>query len=416
MPELDIGVHHGIDFVSYADLPYVNSGVVTWGRTSMKHMQAAHEHKIASKDTEDRKLGRDIHCAILEEERYRQDYLIASKCVAPVASRDGELCGNSAKLVSAIPRHPEDQYAQVDHCLKAAGWSLRDTSASGSRYYERNGSHLRASDHPPNEKTQAWMNDVRCSEIAIGAKENVMSALTPFVDGVTFKPLLFWYCGVKGHAPHGAFPPQEFVSEEEAERIEAIREALRSHEAMKLLRGESWSEVTCVWEHLGLLRKCRIDRYSIKPKHRIIDLKKCKPGNGSREDCEKAILNNGYYRQMAGNVEAIEALTGETPEAIWLFIEDDYPFDVNIIPADSETIAIGKWENHDIISRYAAATKKDDCRGYIFDARVIRYGGLPDWYKRQCRELGIGTEHNGDDQEFAEFGEPAVSPEPAAVD
>src|SRR5690606_29876450 len=41
-----------------------------------------------------------------------------------------------------------------------------------------------------------------------------------------------WYCGIKSHAPEGCIEPRDYVSEEEAERIERMAKALHDHEAM----------------------------------------------------------------------------------------------------------------------------------------------------------------------------------------
>lgn len=319
MPPSEPGLYRDLPFADYAAIPAINSGVVKAGTVSMKHMKAALDGAGSDKDTKDRKLGRAIHCRLLEPERYRAEYLVATPCKA--VKQDGQECGNSAKLL--------------------------------------------------------W-DDV-------------------------------WYCGVRGHAPKDAREPADYISEGDSQRIEAVAAALHDHPVMRLFRREGWSEVSCVWESHGLLRKCRIDRYAPGDKPLIIDIKKCQVGAGRKEDCEKAIHGNGYYRQLAGNVEAIEALTGKTPDAIWVFVDDDYPFDVNIIPADAQTVAIGRWENNDIIGRFAASQNRNDYRGYIYDSRFIRHGGLPLWYREQCMRLGIGTgdDSSGSSQpEYADFDEP----------
>lgn len=293
-------------FDDYAGVRAINSGVVSAGRVSMKHMLAALDGDIVRKDTDDMKLGRAIHCRLLEPERYHREFLISTNCCAILSSgaNKGKRCSNS-----------------------------------GSYY-----------------------------------------------DGAN------WFCG--SHKQEDCNKPTDFIDGSEAERVEEVADSLKNHPVMELFRGESWNEVSCIWESHGLLRKCRIDRKQNKPRRRIIDLKKCLPGKGSRDDCEKAIEKHGYYRQMAGNIEALEVLEGETAEGIWVFVEDGPPYDVNIIPADPQTIAIGRHENNDIIGRFAAAQKKGEYRGYVYDRRFIRYGGLPIWYRQQCAQAGIGVEQS----------------------
>lgn len=312
-------------FDQYKAVRAINSGVVSAGTVSMKHMAAALDGAFERNDTKDLKLGRAIHCRLLEPERFRLDIRVATKCCAILGSgvNKGKRCSNSGK----------------------------------------------------------------------------------YFDGAN------WFCG--SHRQEDCNEPADYIDESEAERIEAIAEALHEHPVMELFRGQCWTELSCVWEVRGLLRKCRIDRFSREPRPRIIDLKKCLPGKGSREDMEKAIQAHGYYRQMAGNIEAIEVLEGVTPEGIWVFVEDGPPYDVNIMPADPQTIAIGRFENNDIIGRFAAAHKSGRLPGYIHDRKFIRYGGLPVWYRERCAQLGIGVESAaGTDSagnDYAEFGEPAAA-------
>lgn len=302
------------DFEKYASVRAINSGVVSAGTVSMRHMLAALDGAFERADTKDLKLGRAIHCRLLESQRFIKEFLIATCCTSQF--KDGSPC-------------------------KAPG---------------------------------KWH------------------------DGKA------WYCG--RHKHDDCIEPRDYISIEEAERIEAIAAALHEHPVMELFRGECWTELSCIWESRGWLRKCRIDRYSRSPRPRIIDLKKCLPGKGGREDCEKAILAHAYYRQMAGNIEAIEALEGVTPEGIWVFIEDGPPYDVNIIPADPQTISIGRFENNDIIGRFAAANNAGRLHGYIYDRKFIRYGGLPVWYREQCAKLGIGVgESAGTNESGADYAE-----------
>lgn len=315
------GVYDDWDFEKYAGVRAINSGVVKAGAISMKHMLAALDGKFVGRDTDDRKLGRAIHCRLLEPELYRTSFMVATKCCAILGSgpNKGKQCSSSGK----------------------------------------------------------------------------------YCDGKR------WFCGA--HRQEDCEPVQDYIDESEAERIEELADALHEHPVMELFRGECWTELSCVWESRGVLRKCRIDRFSRSPRPRIIDLKKCLPGKGSREDMEKAIHQHGYYRQMAGNIEAIEVLEGVTPEGIWVFIEDGPPYDVNIMPADPQTIAIGRFENNDIIGRFIAAQNAGKVPGYIYDRKFIRYGGLPVWYREQCAKLGIGVESasgtDGAGNDYAEFGD-----------
>lgn len=323
---------HTLDFAKYAALPYINSGAVNKaftkrGQISMKHFHAAIEGRMKSDDTEDRKLGRAIHCRLLEPERYRTDFLVATTCRA--VKQDGQQCGNTARLL--------------------------------------------------------W-------------------------DGE-------WYCGVRGHAPKGASEPADYIAESERQRIEALCEALHTNDVFQsgLFRRPGWHEASGIWEERGMRCKCRIDRLD-ESKPIVIDLKKIQVGTGDRETCEEKIRDYGWYRQAAMYVKCIEALLEKTPEFVWVFVEDDEPYDVQVIPADSQTIAIGRHEVDDVLGRYAVARQAGKFKGYIYDSRFIRPGGLPLRYRQQCEAIGIGVgESSGTgDDEYADFGD--APPPPADVD
>lgn len=215
-----------------------------------------------------------------------------------------------------------------------------------------------------------------------------------------------WVCGTHLKEVHDAVPPEEYIDAEEAARIERIYESLHSHEAMKLFRRTGWSEVSLVWDMCGLRCKCRIDKlddYETAETPLILDIKSCQVGDIRRDDCEKSIANHGYHRQAAMNVNAVETLTGKRPRFAWVFIEKAEPFDVQIVPADDETLAIGITEVRRTLELYRSAELKGDFRGSIYDARFIRWGGLPGWY-RQRYASDDGVQRSGDGAEVgAEF-------------
>lgn len=327
MSEIDIGIHHDVPFKEYESLKFINSGIVNKaflkrGGISMKHMHAAAEGRFKVKDTDDKKLGRAIHCRVLEPERYRQEYLVATPCQA--VKHGSQQCGNPGKLL--------------------------------------------------------W-DDA-------------------------------WYCGVRGHAPKEATEPADYISESSAAGIEALATALHADRIFtdgQLLRREAWHELTAVFEWCGLKCKARLDRVDSKYRT-IIDLKKMQVGAGERESLQYAIKDFGWHRQAAMYVNAVHLLTGTRPEFVWLFVEDDEPYDVQLIPADEDDIAIGQFEVEQALKQYAAAVKRNDFRGYIYDPRFIRRGGLPERDKQRFREFGIIGGGAASDQEFADFGEPAGEP------
>jgi hypothetical protein len=157
---------------------------------------------------------------------------------------------------------------------------------------------------------------------------------------------------------------------------------------MRRFARKGWSEVTAVWEHRGQLLKTRIDRLD-EDHTTVIDLKKMPSGEGDHETCERKTKDRRMHIQAAMNVMAVEALAGKTPDFVWVFQDDDEPFDVQVIPANEKTIRLGRFDVNQVVGMYAAAKEKGDYRGYIYDPRVIRRGGLPSWYIEQCERAGM---------------------------
>lgn len=61
--------------------------------------------------------------------------------------------------------------------LMSNGFTLAKASGSGSRYYEKDGEHIRVSDHLPNEATQQWMDKVGADDV--GSLNHLRRLLSP---------------------------------------------------------------------------------------------------------------------------------------------------------------------------------------------------------------------------------------------
>ncbi len=195
-----------------------------------------------------------------------------------------------------------------------------------------------------------------------------------------------WYCGTHEVAESGW--AGEIITGDEANRCQAVNESIKQHWAVKLIRRQGWSEVSLRWERSGLPMKGRLDRYADGKRPVILDVKKCRVGFGTIEECERSISRYGYHVQSSIYVDGIEQLTGVRPEFIWIFVEDAPPFDVQILPASEETLKVGWHIARTAIERYARAVKENDLWGYIRIPENIRPGGLPLWELREAQQAG----------------------------
>lgn len=76
---------------------------------------------------------------------------------------------------------PEDRVSTVTTKLLAMGATLYHESESGSRYFElAGGLRVRVADHPPNEKTAAWIGRHEVAEVRVDLNEwdNMLEAIT----------------------------------------------------------------------------------------------------------------------------------------------------------------------------------------------------------------------------------------------
>jgi hypothetical protein len=197
-----------------------------------------------------------------------------------------------------------------------------------------------------------------------------------------------WFCGRHGESDlQGDF---EVLTEDQSRRVDGVVESMKKlpPEIRPMLSRPGWNEVSITWEHKGLTMKGRIDRYSDGKRPLIIDVKKCQVGKGSREDCQRAILNWSYHVQAAIYVKGVESLTGKRPEFVWLFHEDNNPFDLQVIPASDEDIDIGWRASQRAIQNYLDSAP--DHWGYIRSVENIHEGGLPAWFIQQEREKYAG--------------------------
>jgi hypothetical protein len=189
-----------------------------------------------------------------------------------------------------------------------------------------------------------------------------------------------WFCGQ--HKPPGVSPvPSDYVSTDEADRIERIAESLSEHKAAaNLLDRQGPSEASVIWRHNELWLKGRIDRCSGRgistddSPPEILDLKKCQVGSANHADCEKAIYNYNMHRQAAMYVWGIEAVRGTRPNFTWIFVEDGPPYDVCLVRVDEETLEIGRSEIKHVLRLWTQAVSGGSYPGF---SPIVFRGGLP---------------------------------------
>lgn len=222
-----------------------------------------------------------------------------------------------------------------------------------------------------------------------------------------------WYCGKHD----GPVTPQpidaEIITADQKLRALAVKNALH-HLPVEiresLARPGGYSEVSGIWEEYDLPCKLRLDRGFLQidgpDKPLILDVKKTQVGKAGREDCRKAIKNYRYDIQQAWYRRGVEYHIKVRPDFWWIFVEDNFPFGVNIVRADDVDYSIGIQDA--LLSLRKYVTRKDDPPRYIEIPEQITDGGLPAAYRQLREEQAYGNRYRGTGEETSEADESGV--------
>ena len=230
-------------------------------------------------------------------------------------------------------------------------------------------------------------------------KSGVRKDLACGADGKFYDPdKQLWYCGT--HVPKlkelgGALlePMENLLQPETAKRIEHAARRVEDHPVMKLIRQRGGFEVSV----LGVIDDMGLDNYPLKVKARfdklvpptgqwsqstIIDLKKVQVGKANDEDVSWALDRWNYCGKAAFYLDLFARVTGQQARWIFIFVEDDYPFAINVCELDSESIQIGRMQYTDWLGKYVVGMTTNSWPSHSVGTQVRR-AGLPEVIKRK---------------------------------
>lgn len=192
-----------------------------------------------------------------------------------------------------------------------------------------------------------------------------------------------WFCGTHKASEPDVVQATNYITEQELETINGMVSSIRSSTAGEFLSMEADTECTMVFEGLhGFDMKGRADWLS-KDRNILLDIKKVQGGAANLASCQQKIASYGYHRQMAIYRMGVELTTGCRPKTCgWIFVEESYPYDTNVVIALDQDLEIGLAEVDEALSRYRSAVDSDVFPGYNRKGEVS-LGGLPEYYKRR---------------------------------
>lgn len=148
----------------------------------------------------------------------------------------------------------------------------------------------------------------------------------------------------------------------------------------KLLNGEH--EVPFFWTDAltGEPCKIRVDAISeYNGRNIIVDLKTTT--DASTSGFMRHALNYGYDFQSAMYSEGVKVNTGKKPMFVFIAVEKEPPYAVNVLNASEEFMSRGERIFRELIGEYHYCRENDDFYGYMGREGLISDLDLPEWAK-----------------------------------
>lgn len=173
------------------------------------------------------------------------------------------------------------------------------------------------------------------------------------------------------------------ISEDMCEKIIAMSNKFNSNSYVKkLLSGEREKPFFWTDDFTGEACKCRVDCISdIKGIPLIIDVKTT--ANAETNVFKKHAEKYGYYLQAAMYIEGVKASTGTECGFVFIAIEKEPPYAVNIMQVEKDAINYGYEAFRNLISTYHKCKVTGNWYGHMGENNEINILGLPSYLKEQ---------------------------------
>lgn len=148
----------------------------------------------------------------------------------------------------------------------------------------------------------------------------------------------------------------------------------------KLINGQH--ELPLFWadDLTGEACKVRLDCLTeVKGQPVIVDLKTT--ADASTDGFMRSAIKYGYDFQAAMYSEGYEKITGKKPLFVFIAIEKDPPYSVNILQADEAFVRRGYDVFRELLGTYHDCKINDNWWGYLGAYNVINSLNLPSWMK-----------------------------------
>lgn len=259
----------------------------------------------------------------------------------------------------------EKEYRQHPAISRSALWKIRESPEKFKWAMEH-----------PDEPTPALVFGQAFHKVALEPDDFLSEfAVAPNVDRRTKEEKAVWDSFSNASAEKTVIDDKTFY------KVLDMVEALNAAPFVgKLLNGEHEKPIFWVDEMTSEMCKARYDCLTeVNGKPVIVDLKTA--ANASTDAFMRGAVKYGYDFQAAMYSEGIKQTLGITPLFVFVVIEKDPPYAVNILQADEEFIQRGYDIFRELIGTYHECKETDNWWGYMGAYNVINNLGVPSWLK-----------------------------------
>jgi hypothetical protein len=322
-----IGRHASVPEADYFAMPAVNSSVLKHMGRSALHCKADMSRSGDRPDTEAQKVGRLIHCAVLEPERFAADYV----------------------REPTIEDYPDALVSLDDYKAKAKALGLK---VGGSK--EQLKTRIK-------DAIERWNHG-----------DQMEQDLHAEFEAVERKLDQLFYEDIKAAAVGDKSP----LKADHWFLAQSIIESIQGNErARKILSGGA-AEETLVWqdEQTGLLCKSRMDYYR-EDLGVVVDVKTTE--DARPEAVARDIVKWGYHVSAAHYLDGLrtEGLPGGG-SFVWVFIEKKPPYAIALYVASEAMLDRGEQLRRSYLTQFARCKLSGIWPGYSGEFKTIE---LPAW-------------------------------------
>lgn len=167
-------------------------------------------------------------------------------------------------------------------------------------------------------------------------------------------------------------------------QVSAMTDAVRANPLANFLTADGEIETSIYYKDdlTGIDCKARPDIIKrIGEKRIIVDLKSCV--SAATEDFRRQAINMGYDMQAAMYREAVKAETGEECDFVFVAVEKEPPYLINVIQCDELLIKHGYDLYREYLGMYKECSESVNWYGYNGAFGIINNIGLPAWLAAQ---------------------------------